>query len=41
VDFSLPDAQLMASVERHARGLPGFRPRAEWEAEMAKRMGIA
>jgi catechol-2,3-dioxygenase len=41
VDFSLSDEELMASVERHARGLPGFRPRAEWQAEMAKRMGIA
>jgi len=33
--------ELMASVERHAQGLPGFRPRAQWVAEMAKRMGIA
>ena len=41
VDFDLPDADLMASVERHARELPGFRPRAVWQAEMAKRMGIA
>jgi catechol-2,3-dioxygenase len=40
VDFSLRDGELMASVEHHARGLPGFRPRAEWEADMRKRMGI-
>ncbi len=41
VDFTLPDDALMAEVERHASGLPGFRPRAQWEAEMARRMGIA
>ncbi|BCG05435.1 hypothetical protein PPGU19_100030 (plasmid) [Paraburkholderia sp. PGU19] len=40
VDFALADDALMASVERHARELPGFRPRTEWVAEMAKRMGI-
>lgn len=40
VDFELLDAELMASVERHARELPGFRPRAVWQAEMADRMGI-
>jgi catechol 2,3-dioxygenase-like lactoylglutathione lyase family enzyme len=41
VDFTLPDTQLLAEVERHASTLPGFRPRAEWEKEMAARMGIA
>ncbi|SIT49523.1 Lactoylglutathione lyase-like lyase (fragment) [Paraburkholderia piptadeniae] len=41
VDFSLPDDALLAAVERHARTLPGFRPRDEWEAEMAERMGIS
>ncbi|WP_269505939.1 VOC family protein [Burkholderia sp. IMCC1007] len=41
VDFDLPDAALMAAVEQHARALPGFRPRAEWQAEMAVRMGLA
>lgn len=41
VQFDLPDEELMASVERHARALPGFRPRRQWQAEMAKRMGIA
>ncbi|MDR5816323.1 MULTISPECIES: VOC family protein [unclassified Caballeronia] len=40
VDFSLPDAGLMAEVERHAQTLPGFRPRSVWQAEMAKRMGL-
>lgn len=40
VDLSPDDATLMASLEAHARSLPGFRPRAEWRAEMAKRMGM-
>jgi catechol 2,3-dioxygenase-like lactoylglutathione lyase family enzyme len=41
VDFDLPDAELMAHVERHARTLSGFRPRSVWQAEMAERMGLA
>jgi len=41
VDFGLPDAELMAAIEHHARALPGFRPRSEWQAEMAERMGLA
>ena len=41
VDLSLDDAALMAWLEAHARGLPGFRPRSEWRAEMAQRMGVA
>lgn len=41
VDFDLTDAELMAAVERHARTLPGFRPRSDWQAEMAARMGLA
>ena len=40
VDFSLDDASLMAWLEAHARTLPGFRSRAEWRAEMARRMGL-
>ncbi|MCG5073151.1 VOC family protein [Paraburkholderia tagetis] len=40
LDFSLPDAELMATVERHARTLPGFRAREEWKSEMAVRMGL-
>lgn len=39
VDFALDDAALMAELERHARTLPGFQPRAQWQAEMARRMG--
>jgi hypothetical protein len=41
VNFDLPDAELMADVERHARTLPGFRARSLWQAEMAERMGLA
>jgi catechol-2,3-dioxygenase len=33
------EATLMERLEAHARTLPGFRPRAEWRAEMARRMG--
>lgn len=40
VDFSLDDETLMQHVERHARTLPGFKPRPEWRAEMARRMGV-
>ena len=38
-DFALSDEQLWAWAEGHARSLPGFRPRAQWVAEMAARMG--
>lgn len=41
LDFSLDDQALWAKVEAHARSLPGFKPRAEWVAEMKKRMGIS
>ncbi|MEX3786388.1 VOC family protein [Paraburkholderia sp. BR14374] len=40
VDFDLPDTDLMAAVEHHASALPGFRPRTDWQAEMAVRMGL-
>lgn len=35
------DAAVMQRLEAHARTLPGFRPRSEWRAEMARRMGVA
>jgi catechol-2,3-dioxygenase len=41
VDLSLDDARIMENAEAHARALPGFRPRAQWRAEMARRMGLA
>lgn len=40
VDLSLDDDRVMANAEAHARALPGFRPRAEWRAEMARLMGV-
>lgn len=41
VDLAPDDAAILASAEAHARSLPGFRPRSEWRAEMARRMGLA
>jgi catechol-2,3-dioxygenase len=40
VDLTLADARIMENAEAHARGLPGFKPRSEWRAEMARRMGL-
>lgn len=40
VDLTLDDASIMANAEAHARALPGFKPRSEWRAEMARRMGF-
>lgn len=40
-DFALSDQQLWDWAEGHARSLPGFRPRAQWVAEMAAKMGRA
>jgi hypothetical protein len=31
----------MATAQAHARSLPGFMPREQWRAEMARRMGLA
>ncbi|AOY95657.1 glyoxalase [Cupriavidus sp. USMAA2-4] len=41
LDFSLDDGVLMEVVEKHARALPGFEPRAAWRARMAAKMGVA
>lgn len=41
VDLDGDEAALMRRLEDHARTLPGFRPRAEWRADMARRMGVA
>jgi catechol-2,3-dioxygenase len=41
VDLTLDDNALMQRVEEHARGLPGFMPRAQWREGMARRMGLA
>jgi len=40
-DLDRDEALLMADLEAHARSLPGFKPRSEWRAEMARRMGLA
>ncbi|MGE0310755.1 MAG: VOC family protein [Lautropia sp.] len=40
VDLSPDDETLMRQLESHARSLPGFMPRAQWRAEMARRMGV-
>ena len=40
VDLEADDATLMARLEAHARSLPGFMPRAQWRAGMARRMGL-
>lgn len=41
VDLARPDDAILRDAENHARSLPGFRPRSEWRAEMAKLMGLA
>jgi catechol-2,3-dioxygenase len=39
VDLS-DEATLMQRLETHARTLPDFKPRSQWRAEMAHRMGM-
>jgi len=41
VDLSLPDAQLWASIEERARTIPGFKPRAEWQASIKEKLARA
>lgn len=41
VDFGLSDEALMALLEADARSRPKFMPRAQWRAEMARRMGLS
>lgn len=41
LDLSLPDAQIWLSVEEQARTIPGFKPRAEWQAEMEQKLARA
>ncbi|WP_240939377.1 VOC family protein [Diaphorobacter sp. HDW4A] len=41
VDLTLSDEAILAQAEAHARSLTGFKPRHEWRAEMARRMGLA
>ncbi len=41
VDLSLPDEQLWATVEKHVRATPGFKPMAEWKAEIRRQIDQA
>lgn len=41
VDLSLPDDELWADLERRARATPGFRLRAEWAADIERRIAQA
>jgi catechol-2,3-dioxygenase len=38
--IELPADELLAWAREHAQTLPGFRPREEWRADMARLMGI-
>jgi catechol-2,3-dioxygenase len=38
VDLSLSDEKLWASIETHVRATPGFKPMAEWKAEIKKKI---
>lgn len=38
VDLSKPTAEIMAETEKHCRATPGFMPRDEWEAQVARRL---
>ena len=41
VDLSLSDDALWASIEKAARALPGFKPRAAWVADIERRIADA
>lgn len=41
VDLSLPDDQLWVTVEKHVRATPGFKPQAEWMADIERRIAAA
>ncbi len=41
IDLSMEEGELMASLEKHASGLPGFEPREKWRARMAQKMGLS
>jgi catechol 2,3-dioxygenase-like lactoylglutathione lyase family enzyme len=40
-DFTCGDEELMRWAEKTARSLPGFKPVADWQRDMARRMGLA
>lgn len=41
VDLTLPDKELWALIEKHVRANPGFKPAAQWSAEMERRIAQA
>ena len=41
VDLSLPEDQLWALIEKHARSMPGFKPLAEWKPDIERRIAQA
>ena len=41
VDFSLPDDELWATLEKTARALPGFKTREAWMADIEKKIAAA
>lgn len=38
IDLNRPDEELLRETEELCRSMPGFRPRAEWQAEMRERL---
>ena len=40
LDLSLSDEAILAATERLCRASPGFKPHAEWRADVARRMGL-
>jgi catechol 2,3-dioxygenase len=40
IDLDLPDATILARAEAIARSRPQFQPRAQWQARMARLMGV-
>jgi len=41
LDLSQPDEAILSETERLCRASPGFRPHADWRADVARRMGLA
>ena len=41
VDLLLPDDELWAAIEQHVRRTPGFKPRAEWLADIERKIAEA
>ena len=40
LDLGLSDEEILKETERLCRASPGFRPHADWRADVARRMGI-